>query len=336
MIAFDVLPRDRSMMMERLDLESAYFEQHYSQVTDAFPFDADASASVGLLFRRILPTTARQTLNELRISTADGNTSAPAIKTGCWCLSINHELPINHEKSDGGSLHVDEHAVDIRLLQSVDADLAAILEWLDQIDPSNAPVLIVTAKTSRGPSISDTGNAEPGEPQLSEHHVPLWIRLPDFRMRRIQAVSGSLDLIPTIHELLADPFSNISARYEGGGTDFLMGLPDCAAGHDLKTSPIPRIEHQNTTDALSLVPLCFHPGIAVDRVLRILFAGYEMLRTTNFLLVREQVSGAGGQAGNDFRETRPPRLYVKPEDIWQIHDQAGVYQSVIEEMDAIW
>ena len=358
---------------DQLDLESAFFEQHYAQSPVSALTGSDRPQqehqSADWQYVACSPGSLRQLLNpqsEQAAHQAAGLPSAQqSLTTDAGCLWI--------EIRSGTSQ------------ACPDEDVEAVLDWLDQTDSGRKCTLIVTARQSHGRQ--PTGNSDQSAKEsaavdspptaasaaagedlkLSQCHVPLWIRLPDRQMRRIQSLSGSFDLIPTINEILdrsAQDFAhhNLQNPPEQGGVTQLVGASVEHATHGLihfpqigSTSaasdasaglafaalttgdqPAEDLQTGNQSDRpQSLIPLCFHPGQPCVRVLKIRTQTCDLLRNGGFLAVKnlEQAVDDGLATPAGFNE---PRLYVKPEDVWQVNTQARVYESVLEEFDKLW
>lgn len=360
---------------DQLDLESAFFEQHYSQRPVSALTGSDhlqqEHKSPDWRYVSCSSGSLRQRLNQLSEegNQPDGLPSERRSLTagvGCLWIAIHPNTPQPCQ----------------------DADVAAVLDWLDQAQSGHQCTLIVTARQSQGLALADNSNpsaehcaavdsqptaapvTDDDEVELSHCHVPLWIRLPDRRMRRIQSLSGSFDLVPTICEILDRSPKDLAQHDLHNSPGHTRHTPPAQsaaaqqaaasatdAAHDLTELPEPQptssslgVLARNASSELvshdsqasnqpdrprSLISLCFHPGQLCVRVLKIQTQTCELLRNDGFLAVRnlEQTGNDGLKASTGFNETR---LYVKPEDVWQVNNQARVYESVLEEFDKLW
>ena len=183
-----------------------------------------------------------------------------------------------------------------------------------------APRLLVTFRTGQ-----DCDVCAPFKSGLAESsiHVPLWIRGDILHACRVQALAGSFDLLPTITEFL-------------GGTNIRDGIPATSELHH-DTSAEQLAEDAST---LSLAPrnlaiLCGAPQVCSNRLLPLHGDGWRAARSEEFLLVIadhcNSVSGGKESDGNNSEESSR-RLYVKPEDRFNVNDVSGTYATAADEL----
>lgn len=128
---------------------------------------------------------------------------------------------------------------------------------------------------------------------VTQTHVPLWIREPGRWFQRTQSLVGSFELLPAVVQtLLGDPPD---------------GLPRRSLVNDLLTHPRPD-----------------------ERCIRLTGPGWTAVRSDRFLLVTRD-PGADDDASDSAAEHR--RLYLKPEDLWNVHDVIGMYPDIADELD---
>ena len=147
----------------------------------------------------------------------------------------------------------------------------------------------------------------------SRIHVPLWIDNGVSQACRIQSIVGSGDLLPTVTELLT-------------GIEVDSAL-------DQTTEMAWMAEQLPLSGAsMSLVSLCNAPRDVPDRILKLTGDGWTARRTQGFLLVHHPLTAnPAHQPATDAFSTS--RLYLKPDDQWNVNDVSGTYAEVAEEMD---
>ncbi len=152
---------------------------------------------------------------------------------------------------------------------------------------------------------------EPFMVGLSESriHVPLWIDSGVPQACRIQSIVGSGDLLPTVAELL-----------NGTPEDFAL---DQTTEMAWTAEQLPL-----SAAAISLFSLCNAPRDVSDRILKLTGDGWTARRTQGFLLVNRPHLSQQPASG----ELAASRLYLKPDDLWNVNDVSGTYTEVAEEM----
>ena len=181
------------------------------------------------------------------------------------------------------------------------------------------PVLVVTFRSGE-----DFVVKEPLKSGVSENrmHVPLWIRPNLGHACRVQALAGSLDLVPTIATFLGSSEATDEAR-----------PPDVAQIADL--SDLEVASQVLSSEPRSLAFLCGAPQVCSDRILIIQGAGWKAARTKEFLLVISDTSESNprkSESDGDSPEEPSRRLYVKPDDKFNVNNVSSTYAAVADEL----
>ena len=186
-------------------------------------------------------------------------------------------------------------------------------------EPADYPILIVSSL--RGPA-RNAGPPFVGGCEESLIHVPLWIDDGKGHTRRLQKLAGSFDLLPTL-------------------TDYLMGEAPDEHTRSPTDAPFSGDEDAESKDAVSLAtgPQSLRPMLRdfygeCDRLLRLVGDGWSALRSQQYLLVSAEKQDQDSEATNSELDRR--RLYLKPDDVWNVHDSIITYEAVADEMDAVW
>lgn len=319
-----------------LDLQSVFFEQHYSQdlrdgqslltslgASSEFERLGQFLKSSDLTFRFLrleaggncetfsdpeilprLPATALITPNAQSDSLDTILMSCPDVHL-LWIhvQNGNHELGTSTGEADP---FVSEAVVpeEGRVL-AAERVLHGVLQRQQRISVSSEqPVrLLVTALRGTGRRV-----AAPFESSFAEDlaHVPLWIDRGGCESSRIASISGSLGIVAAILELLSDDHSH----------------------------------------PCHLLTLCESSTESPAVTLPIYADGCAALRTLNLLIVRQQLSDALDTNSDCTADRRPAdgaesarfryALYLKPEDVWNVHDQSEVYQKILEDYVVRW
>ena len=186
-------------------------------------------------------------------------------------------------------------------------------------DPAEQPILIVSslhgsARTVAPPLI--------GGCEESLIHVPLWIDDGNGHVRRLQKLAGSFDLLPTLaNYLIGEPAEERSR----------ITTDAAAAGNteaELKNTATLAVGPQ------SLRPMLRDFDCEGDRLLRLVGDGWSALRSQQYLLVSAELQDKDSEAMDSGLDRR--RLYLKPDDVWNVHDSIVTYEAVADEMDAAW
>jgi len=186
-------------------------------------------------------------------------------------------------------------------------------------DPAEQPILIVSSLhgSSRTVVPPFIGGCEE-----SLIHVPLWIDEGNGHARRLQKLAGSFDLLPTLAEYLT-----------GGSVEEPSGKST-----DLEAPSDTDAESQDAFSLAvgpkSLRPLLTGIDCEGDRLLRLVGDGWTALRSQQYLLVSAAVHDHDSETISSGQEQR--RLYLKPDDFWNVNDSIVTYEAVADEMDAVW
>ena len=181
------------------------------------------------------------------------------------------------------------------------------------------PILIVTFRNG-----SDFTVCEPLKCGVSEDsiNVPLLIRPNSGHACRIQSLTGSFDLLPTIATFLR----STEATKEVSPPD-VPEIPDLT-DREATSSPL-------SSEPRSLAFLCGAPQACSNRVLQLRGDNWRAARTEGFMLViSDDTESANGQTESDGDSSEEPsrRLYVKPDDRFNVNDVSRTYATVIEEL----
>lgn len=341
-------PKLRTVFGE-LDLAAAFFEQHYvqdSRSRGARPFGSSAQLAelqADIQNARMTSCLLNWNAGAGWILTQDiaGVATVPdrSADSDAAAMSAIPEVPRASESHmqilDSCSLawvHIENDlpAASDAAKAGASAGIAEITRQLlsrcTRIDggaeTETSPILIVTATLGGTESLHP-----PFLSPLNENliRVPLWIHTGQGQPCRINAVSGSRDLIPTIRDALALP---------------IIGLPTAgsAAGNSDEQLPTDSPD----TSSVSLLPFTRSPGMVCDRGITIQADDGVAVRTGGYLLFRSSITepGATGTAESarmSLRESATEsevvtRLYVKPQDVWNVLDQGQVYEDAVAEL----
>lgn len=186
-------------------------------------------------------------------------------------------------------------------LQAASQVLAQLQTLADRLfSPLSAPQWLVTGFRGQSKTIEPPLESGADEPLF---HVPLWCSSPESAGTRLQWLCGSFDLLPTIAELLRPEFSTLVAD----------------------SPPAPQAP-------LSLLTVQRqHPENAA-RLLRILHDQWTGLRTSQYFLVQPAL---GDEPEHGPSEPPPQKLYLKPEDYWNINNCIVAFAEIAEQMSAM-
>jgi hypothetical protein len=205
---------------------------------------------------------------------------------------------------------------------------AAILEFIyDRLascsgPEQKCPVLLMTFR--RGENFRVSEPLKSGVPE-NLMHVPLWIRPNSGHACRVQALTGSFDLLPTIATFLGS----------SDATDEISP-PDVAQIADLSDREV--ASTVLTTEPRSLAFLCGAPQVCTNRVLKLQGDGWTGARTEEFLhVISDNSKSNASQTESDGDSSEEPsrRLYVKPDDRFNVNDVSRTYATVTEELSGI-
>ncbi len=325
-----------------LDMRSAFFEQYLIQDARSGATTADVLGGEETVrtFQQLLTQHGFLMVNIVLGKTdpwADIDADPPLLKGfehGANTIHISLKSP-----SEQGELLSERMVADSRLR---DADLLWIdvrngsskqdSSWSELIageiaklrhrffgDLAEHPILIVSSL--RGPARTV---APPfiGGCEESLIHVPLWIDDGKGHARRLQKLAGSFDLLPTL-------------------ADYLKGEPVGESSRVPTDAPVSGDKDAESKDAATLAvgPQSLRPMLKEfdyesDRLLRLIGDGWSALRSQQYLLVSAEMQDQNAQTMDLGLDRR--RLYLKPDDVWNVHDSIVTYEAVADEMDAVW
>lgn len=350
MVVLDRMPSNDAC--NALDLTSTYFEQFFLQDVRN-RVDASAmfggEAAIRQLAKLLSASDQSASLVTLIPDSSSPNSSVDVAPARDHLVSIMHrcEMPLlatvdecwhGDEASRPTASGSDEFMralsakfVWIEVLIGTTADredgAAGILHFLQKLILSGAaqqdvpPVLIVTSRAGEDCEARNPFNAAIEESRI---HVPLWIRHGADHACRVQALAGSFDLLPTVAEFLGHGQSDFDVETNQKPN---RAVED-AADADTATAP-PEL----SAAPLSLVRLCGAPQVCPDRLLRIQGDGWKAGRTERFLLV---TSAQQKPESDDYDSGEPSRrLFVKPDDRFNVSDVSGTWVAVADELLAL-
>ncbi len=188
------------------------------------------------------------------------------------------------------------------------------------VQEGHSPVLIVTFRTGDDHDVREPLKSGVAEDRM---HVPLWIQPHTGHACRVQALAGSFDLLPTIETFLGS-----------AGASDEASPPDVAQIAD-SSERVVAVAQQLSSDPQSLAFLCGAPQVCPDRLLKLHGDEWKGARTEEFLLViseRSQAETEKTESDGDDSEEPSRRLFVKPEDRYNINDVSGTYATAAEEL----
>jgi arylsulfatase A-like enzyme len=202
-----------------------------------------------------------------------------------------------------GLIDPDDDALFLRLRYSaagatayLDAGLALLLDHLRESRQLEDITLIVTA--DHGFPLGEHGVVGTVRPWLHEElvHIPLIVRLPAKARagRRVSALTQSLDLMPTLLDILGLP-------------------PSPVHGHSL----LP-LAHGTVDQVRPYAVMGHRVGDAIEWA----------LRTPEWMYLLPLGSGPGDA-------TRPPQLFVKPDDRWEVNDVRQHHLDLAEHVEQV-
>ena len=325
-----------------LDMRSAFFEQYLIQDarSGATMTDVLGGEETVRTFQQLLTQHGFLMVNIVLSRTdqwADIDADPPLLKgfePGASTIHISLKSP-----SGQGELLSERMAVDSRFR---DADLLWIdvrngssqqdSAWSECIageitklrhhflgDLAEHPILIVSSL--RGPARTVTPPFI-GGCEESLIHVPLWIDDGKGHTRRIQKLAGSFDLLPTLADYLKGEPVDESSRVPTGAP---VSVDKDAESKDAATLAV---------GPQSLRPMLRDFDCESDRLLRLVGDSWSALRSQQYLLVTAEMQDQNAKTMDLGLDRR--RLYLKPDDVWNVHDSIVTYEAVANEMDAVW
>ena len=331
---------------DRLDLESTCFEQFLlqdvrSNISVAEVFGGEAA------FRKLADalTEAGQTaclasltVEDTLFTVHEGSSAMESSLRGCG-IPLHAAIRLDCSNHDAASAADGSHDADRAFLANLvwmEAPIAssanaanAAKRVLDTVfkrlqtrsmHEGHCPVLMVTFRAGE-----DRDVREPLKSGMAENrvHVPLWIHPHAGHACRVQALVGSFDLLSTIETFLGSASASDEAS-----------PPDVAQIAD-SSERVVTAEQQLSSGPRSLAFLCGAPQVCPDRLLKLHGDEWEGARTEEFLLVIPDRSPSNmdkTESDGDDSEEPSRRLYVKPEDRYNVNDVSGTYATAADEL----
>lgn len=336
------IPERAYTSFDNLDIGSSFFEQYLIQ---------DARSGVkaaGILggeesvkrFQQLLRQNGRQIASVVcRAADQEMNTVADASplwgsESGATTIQVSLTSSLKNENRLSEKLLAAQQLQDANLVwfdvqtsSSKDepgwstAILDDILELRRSVfpEPAEQPILIVSSLRGSSRTVMPpfVGGCEE-----SLIHVPLWIDEGNGHARRLQKLAGSFDLLPTLLDYLlgepVDETSRVTIRSAGSGESE-------AQSKDAVSLAV---------GARSLRPMLRGFDCEGDRLLRLAGDHWTALRSQQYLLVFNQLQDHDSETMNSGLDRR--RLYLKPDDFWNVNDAIVTYEAIADEMDAAW
>ncbi len=332
---------------DRLDLESTCFEQFVLQdVRSNLPADGVFGGEAA--FRKLAEamTAAGQTASLVSLTTEGalftddaGRSALESSLRGCG-IPLHAAISLDCSTRDASATADDGLANDDRAFLAnlvwIEASIAssanaatATKMILDSVfrrrqscsaQEGHCPVLMVTFRAGDDRDVRTPLKSGVAENRM---HVPLWIQPHAGHACRVQALAGSFDLLPTIATFLGSASASDEAS-----------PPDVAQIAD-SSERVVAAAQQLSSDPQSLAFLCGAPQVCPDRLLKLLGDGWKGARTDEFLLViSERSESEAGKTESDGDDSEEPsrRLFVKPEDRYNINDVSGTYATAADDI----
>jgi len=332
---------------DRLDLDSTCFEQFLLQDVRS-NISADEVFGGEVAFRKLAEamTAAGQTASLVNLTVkgalitdhAGSSAMESSLRRCGMPLRAAIGLDCSNRDVPASVGDDDEHAdrafltnlvwMEARIASSANAADTAmkILEWVFRrlqsraVQDGHCPVLMVTFRMG-----DERDVREPLKSGIAENrmHVPLWIQPHVGHACRVQALAGSFDLLPTIETFLG----SASASDEASPPDVVQ-IAD-------SSERVVATAQQLSSDQRSLAFLCGAPQVCPDRLLKLHGDGWKGARTEEFLLVisqRSQSDTDKAESDGDDSEEPSRRLFVKPEDRYNLNDVSGTYATAADEL----
>ncbi|MBL8810072.1 MAG: hypothetical protein JNM43_07850 [Planctomycetaceae bacterium] len=181
------------------------------------------------------------------------------------------------------------------LLQRVLEDLVVLpmSSSLDSTEPNRNINLIVTASRGIERTLPTSFDSALNQSVI---HLPLWIYSPQLPARRTQVVCGSRDMAPTLAEL----------------TGVMFFEPSDTSGQSL---------------------LVLAAEETAERILELNGPDWRALRTPTYLLVIRDAAGDEADSSHDEELEPVRRLYLKPDDYWNVNDVYSSYEEIARLME---
>ncbi len=342
----DLDPHIQQVISELLDPNAFFFEQHYSQLTtcNSAPFAAlgtfDEFGQLTQMLNQLKAEVLCIRVDEVAGCRACNDLDAflnlrnDQSTDGCVCSGSFTECLESSRSARLVWVHLEnrislpvtspmEQAAESQVSQQASV-LRQLFLWRDQqIAEGSGSDVIVTSLRGGSRRV-----APPFETVFAEDIVrtPLWIMRTPSAYGRVPVVTGSRDLLPSLMQLLSGSLE--VNRREGDLNDRNSSADDLLAEDSPKSTVEDTDGCEFRTGAVSLLGMCEAPGLAVKRVVRIQSDDGEAIHTGNFLIVRPAGNNVTGSSHGAALA-----VYLKPEDVWNVSDQASVYQDVVAQAE---
>ncbi len=348
-LIFDRKPTDCEF--DRLDLESTCFEQFLLQNVrnDAGPLDVFGGEPAFLELANALPSLCQ---NACLVNLTTDATSAFVIRDvdylGLESSLRRSQMPLINS-SEGrapdsrGTQSTSDESVALEkafsanlvwiearistLTQPAHAAKAILESVFSRLASSsntkqNSPILIVTSRSGSDFTIREPLKCGVAEASIN---VPLWIRPNLGHACRVQTLTGSFDLLPTIATFL----HSVKATDEVSPPN----VPEISDLSELEVDSRPL-----SAEPQSLAFLCGAPQVCSNRIVELRGDSWRAARTDGFMLVvSDDTELAGSETESDGDSSKEPsrRLYVKPDDRFNVNDVSRTYSTVVEELSGV-
>ena len=332
---------------DRLDLESTCFEQFLLQDVRS-NISADKVFGGEAAFRKLAEamTAARQTASLVSLKVhgalitdhADSNAMESSLRRCGMPLHAAISLDCSNRDIAASVGDGDEHAdraflsnlvwMEACIVSAANAADAA-MKVLDSVfmrlqsrsaHDGHCPVLMVTFRRGDERDVREPLKSGTADNRM---HVPLWIHPHAGHACRVQTLAGSFDLLPTIETFLGS--ADASDEASPPDVDQIADLSERVVASAQQLSP----------DARSLAFLCGAPQVCPDRLLKLHGDGWKGARTEEFLLLiseRRQSDTDKTESDGDGSEEPSRRLFVKPDDRYNVNDLSGTYATAADEL----
>ncbi|MEZ6039171.1 MAG: hypothetical protein R3C20_01605 [Planctomycetaceae bacterium] len=288
-LTFDSLPTVEwihSPRLRRLELQSLFFERHYSQIQSADHLGQllhEWQIQIPLKFVMFRPDEIIENSTWLESNEICG-------QSVLWIHILNAPSPDETNEQFCR-----------RTMETMEAALAG-LEFTSRYLMVSAIQTLVAADNS--------GMAVDSQQWPK---VPLWCRLPNHRMQRVQRLSGSNDLNPTLRAMASGSLKPATNDLQA------QSSPDREVTDSSRWSTHPQ----------ELLKLSESQGDEDNRAICIETGARRLVCTADFVFAQNRPAESSDDLQQEWHDHQ---LFVLPEDFWHQNDQSRVYESVIEDL----
>jgi hypothetical protein len=334
-----------------LEVRSSYFEQNVIQnvVSDASDCDRLGGLEcVKALFRTAFDMGLSPVAIKLRPHERFASTESPPASRESICDVVQEsgirvmKLQISSHNETSSQFGEDVITAanasrllwfDVRNLESAEPAkfreqaLSQIIQSHQAIPVTERPILIVTGLIGVAKPLEDPLEAGVDEGLM---RVPLWVDVGAEHPRRIQTLSGSFDLVPTIADFLGvcvrPSIDDSSCTAPGLSLHPLCGIQSFAY-KSISSDIAVRSDDPIAKDSVET-----DPQTSFDRrILSLVGDDWTGLRAQQYLLIHQEMSDA---ADAEFPVECKRQLFLKPDDVWNISDVIVSYDAIADEMEA--